>query len=163
MSAESRWAAVARLGQSIWYDNVARPALADGHLAQLVERDHVTGGTSNPSIFAKAVSDSELYDVAVADIQDACDLFLAVWERTGGQDGYVSLEEEASIAFDVAAGEDVSAIASVASFFVSRIDAKADAALPEDSPLRGQTAIANARLAYDAMLEAIAGQRQKTA
>ena len=58
MNAESRWAAVAALGQSVWYDNVARPALAGGHLAQLVDRDGVTGGTSNPSIFAKAVLDS---------------------------------------------------------------------------------------------------------
>ena len=230
----SRWRLLAELGQSVWYDNVARPALDSGLLRRLIEEDHVTGGTSNPSIFAKAVSDSDLYDddiaaagpdetpqalferVAVQDIQDACDLFLPVWERTGGQDGYVSIEEEASIAFDVqaavrrghelralvdrpnvmikvpgteagveafgrltrdgvsvnvtllfsreryravaeayveaivarvAAGEDVSAIASVASFFVSRIDAKADAALPAGSPLRGRTAIAHARLA----------------
>ena len=58
----SRWTAVAELGQSIWYDNVARPALASGHLARLVEEDKVTGGTSNPSIFSKAVLDSDLYD-----------------------------------------------------------------------------------------------------
>jgi transaldolase/glucose-6-phosphate isomerase len=230
----STWRLLAEFGQSVWYDNVARPALDSGLLARLIEEDHVTGGTSNPSIFAKAVADSDLYDeeiaagedappqalferFAVRDIQDACDLFRPIWERTGGQDGYVSLEEEASIAFDaeaavrrghelralvdrpnvmikvpgteagveafrrltregvsvnvtllfsreryravaeaymsaieerVAAGEDVSAIASVASFFVSRIDAKADAQLPEDSPLRGRAAIANARLAY---------------
>ena len=62
MSVESRWAAVAALGQSVWYDNVARPALADGHLAQLVEHDRVTGGTSNPTIFSKAVLDSDVYD-----------------------------------------------------------------------------------------------------
>ena len=62
MSVENRWAAVAALGQSVWYDNVARPALAGGHLAQLVDHDHVTGGTSNPSIFAKAVLDSDVYD-----------------------------------------------------------------------------------------------------
>jgi transaldolase/glucose-6-phosphate isomerase len=231
----SKWRLLAELGQSVWYDNVARPALDSGLLAKLIEDDHVTGGTSNPSIFAKAVSDSDLYDddiaaagddetpqalferLAVVDIQDACDLFLPVWERTGGQDGYVSLEEEADIAFDaeaavrrghelralvdrpnvmikvpgteagvkafgqltregvsvnvtllfsreryravaeayvdaiearIAAGEDVSAIASVASFFVSRIDAKVDAELPDDSPLRGKAAIANARLGY---------------
>jgi transaldolase len=236
MSAQvSRWRLLSELGQSVWYDNVARPALDSGLLAKLIEDDHVSGGTSNPSIFAKAVSDSDLYDddieaaeddetpqrlferVAVIDIQDACDLFMPVWERTGGQDGYVSLEEEANIAFDteaavkrghelralvdrpnimikvpgteagvkafgrltregvsvnvtllfsreryravaeayveaiegrMAAGEDVSAIASVASFFVSRIDAKVDAELPGDSPLRGRAAIANARLAY---------------
>lgn len=66
MSTDSRWTAVASLGQSVWYDNVARPALASGHLAQLIDRDHVTGGTSNPSIFAKAVLDSDVYDDALA-------------------------------------------------------------------------------------------------
>ena len=235
MSAESRWAAVAALGQSVWYDNVARPALAGGHLAQLVDHDHVTGGTSNPSIFAKAVLDSDVYDDElgaapasdsdaevfercwIADIQRACDLLRPVWEGTGGRDGYISIEEEADLAFEVEpavarahelralvgrpnvmvkvpgtdagveafrrltreglsinmtllfsreryrqiaeayiaalservdAGEDVSAIASVASFFVSRIDVQADERLPEDSPLRGRIAVANAKLAY---------------
>jgi transaldolase len=235
MSATSRWVAVAGLGQSVWYDNVARPALADGHLAQLVDRDHVTGGTSNPSIFAKAVLESDLYDEQlgaapasesdakvfercwIEDIQRACDLVRPVWDRTDGRDGYISIEEEADLAFEVEpavarahelralvdrpnlmvkvpgtdagveafrrltreglninmtllfsreryrqiaeayvaalservdAGEDVSAIASVASFFVSRIDVQADERLPEDSPLRGRIAVANAKLAY---------------
>ena len=235
MSVESRWAAVAALGQSVWYDNVARPALADGHLAQLVEHDRVTGGTSNPTIFSKAVLDSDLYDDElgaapasdsdaevfgrcwIEDIQRACDLVRPVWERTGGHDGYISIEEEADLAFQVEpaverarelralvdrpnvmvkipgtdagveafrrltreghninmtllfsreryrqiaegyiaalservdAGEDVSAIASVASFFVSRIDVQADERLPEGSPLRGRIAVANAKLAY---------------
>jgi transaldolase len=235
MSAESRWVAVADLGQSVWYDNVARPALVSGHLAQLVDRDHVTGGTSNPSIFAKAVLESDVYDEElgaapasdsdaevfercwIEDIQRACDLVRPVWERTGGRDGYISIEEEADLAFEVepavarahelralvdrpnlmvkvpgtdagveafrrltreglninmtllfsreryreiaegyvealeeraAAGEDVSGIASVASFFVSRIDTQADDRLPEDSPLRGRIAVANAKLAY---------------
>ncbi len=235
MSAESRWVAVADLGQSVWYDNVARPALVSGHLAELVERDHVTGGTSNPSIFAKAVLESDVYDAElgaapasdsdaevfercwIEDIQRACDLVRPVWERTGGRDGYISIEEEADLAFEVEpavarahelralvdrpnvmvkvpgtdagveafrrltreglsinmtllfsreryrqiadayiaalservdAGEDVSAIASVASFFVSRIDVQADERLPEDSPLRGRIAVANAKLAY---------------
>ena len=235
MNATSRWAAVAELGQSVWYDNVARPALADGHLAQLIDHDHVTGGTSNPSIFAKAVLESDVYDEELAaapasdsdaavfercwieDIQRACDLVRPVWERTGGRDGYISIEEEADLAFEVEravarahelralvdrpnvmvkvpgtdagveafrrltreglsinmtllfsreryrqiaeayvaalservdAGEDVSAIASVASFFVSRIDVQADERLPEGSPLRGRIAVANAKLAY---------------
>jgi transaldolase len=235
MSAESRWPAVSELGQSVWYDNVARPALADGHLAQLVERDHVTGGTSNPTIFSKAVLDSDLYDDELAaadpsesdaavferawieDIQRACDLLRPVFDRTGGRDGFISIEEEADLAFDVEgavrrahelrdlvdrpnvmikvpgtdagveafrrltreglninmtllfsreryrqiaegyvaalterldAGEDVSQIASVASFFVSRIDVQADDGLPDDSPLRGKIAVANAKLAY---------------
>src|SRR3954469_1113742 len=88
----SRWTALADLGQSVWYDNVARPALAGGHLARLVADDGVTGGTSNPAIFSKAVLESDLYDddiraapasesdeqvferCEVADIQGACDL-----------------------------------------------------------------------------------------
>src|SRR4051794_462054 len=234
-STESRWTAVAALGQSVWYDNVARPALADGHLARLIDRDHVTGGTSNPSIFAKAVLDSDVYDdvlraapssdsdaqvferVWIEDIQRACDLVRPIWDRTGGRDGYISIEEEAEFAFEVEpavtrahelralvarpnlmvkvpgteagvevfrrltreglninmtllfsreryrqiaegyvaalterldAGEDVAGIASVASFFVSRIDVQADEQLPEDSPLRGRIAVANAKLAY---------------
>src|SRR3954451_16362251 len=95
----SRWTALADLGQSVWYDNVARPALADGHLARLVERDNVTGGTSNPTIFSKAVLDSDLYDEELAaadasesdaavferawieDIQRACDLLRPVFDR----------------------------------------------------------------------------------
>jgi transaldolase len=247
MSAASRWTAVAELGQSIWYDNVARPALADGHLERLIEEDAVTGGTSNPSIFAKAVLDSDLYDEQltaappgdsdaqvfercwIQDIQGACDLVRPVWERTGGRDGFISLEEEADLAFEVQpavarahelcalvdrpnvmiklpgteagveafrrltreglninmtllfareryrqiaeayvdalterleAGEDVSGIASVASFFVSRIDVQVDRRLPEDSPLRGRAAVANAKIAYaDVFLPAHSGPR----
>jgi transaldolase len=247
MSTDSRWTAVAALGQSVWYDNVARPALASGHLAELIARDHVTGGTSNPSIFAKAVLDSDVYDDALAaapatesdaqvfervwieDIRSACDLVRPVWERTGGRDGYISIEEEAEFAFDVEpavarahelralvdrpnlmvkvpgtdagveafrrltrdglsinmtllfsreryrdiaeayvaalterveAGEDVSAIASVASFFVSRIDVQVDRRLPERSPLRGRIAVANAKLAYaDVFLTTHSGPR----
>ena len=119
MSVESRWAAVSALGQSVWYDNVARPALVDGHLAQLVDHDRVTGGTSNPTIFSKAVLDSDVYDDElraatasdsdaevfercwIEDIQRACDLVRPVWERTGGHDGYISIEEEADLAFEV--------------------------------------------------------------
>ena len=114
----SRWRQLAVLGQSVWYDNVARPALRSGLLRRIVEEDHVTGGTSNPSIFAQAVSSSDVYEseireagdddttekiferLMVADIKDACDLVRAVWERTDGQDGYISIEEEASLAFD---------------------------------------------------------------
>src|SRR6202790_4851067 len=58
----SRWRQLAALGQSVWYDNVARPALASGLLKRILEEDHVTGGTSNPSIFAAAVSGSDVYD-----------------------------------------------------------------------------------------------------
>ncbi len=95
----SKWKALAELGQSVWYDNVARPALDSGLLAQLMAEDNVTGGTSNPSIFANAVQKSDLYDgdiasapadatpqqiferMAAADITRACDLMRPVWER----------------------------------------------------------------------------------
>ena len=53
----SKWNALRELGQSVWYDNVARPALDSGLLAKLMAEDNVTGGTSNPSIFANAVSE----------------------------------------------------------------------------------------------------------
>src|SRR3954447_5125728 len=119
MTADSRWAAVSGIGQSVWYDNVARPALASGHLAELIDRDGVTGGTSNPSIFAKAVLGSDLYDdeiraapasasdrdifdrLWVDDIRRACDLVRPIWDATGGRDGYISIEEEAELAFEV--------------------------------------------------------------
>ena len=231
----SHWNALRDLGQSVWYDNVARPALESGLIKKIIAEDNVTGGTSNPSIFANAVEKSDLYDADIAsapsewtpeqifeeasvrDIQRACDVFRPVWERSGGRDGFVSLEVEADLAYErdgtitrarevhaqvdrpnlmvkvpgtapgvdafrqltadgisvnvtllfscsryreiaeaylegleqrQAAGGDLSAIDSVASFFVSRIDSKIDAALPEASPLRGTIAIANAKLAY---------------
>ena len=64
----SRWATLGDLGQSVWYDNVARPALVGGRLEALVREDGVTGGTYNPSIFSRAVLVSELFD---DDIRDA--------------------------------------------------------------------------------------------
>lgn len=246
---DSRWTILGDLGQSVWYDNVARPALVSGRLEALLREDGVTGGTSNPAIFSKAVLESDAYDddirgaaasdsdekvferCAVEDIQRACDLLRPVWERTQGHDGYVSIEEEAALAFAVepavrrahelraavdrpnvmvkipatpagveafrrltrdgvsinmtllfsrepyaqiaeayvdalderlAAGEDVSAIASVASFFVSRVDAQVDRRLPAGSPLRGRIAVANAKLAYaDVFLPAFASERWK--
>ncbi len=112
------WSNIAALDQSVWYDNVARPALVDGLLERLVREDGITGGTSNPSIFAKAVTSSNAYDAeifgasanqsaaaifercSVADIQAACHLLRGVWERTGGRDGYISIEEEPALAHD---------------------------------------------------------------
>src|SRR4051812_8539045 len=113
---QSKWQEVGKYGQSVWYDNVARPALESGHLARIKEEDNVTGGTSNPSIFANAVTGSDLYDdeiraaapdesvqsvferAAVTDIRRASDLMRDVWERTDGKDGYISLEVEADLA-----------------------------------------------------------------
>ncbi len=231
-----------RLGQSIWYDFIHRRDLRSGGLRALVERGHVRGVTSNPSIFEKAIGGGTDYDdqiaailragdvdpgtlyerVAVDDIRAAADTLRPVYDASRRRDGYVSLEvspylandtertiaearrlwatvgrpnlmikipgtaagvpairtaigdginvnvtllfareryEEVAEAFvagleeRAAAGRDVSGVASVASFFVSRIDTLVDAQLEQRGGeaaerLRGRVAIANAKLAY---------------
>jgi transaldolase len=226
----------------VWYDNVARPAVETGLLAKIMVEDGVTGGTSNPSIFAKNLEDTAVYDAAInafpadataaqifeplwiQDIQAACDVMRPAYDASNGADGFISIEVEADLAFDtpntvtraqelyaavdrpnvlvkvpgtkpgiesvrqltaqgisinvtllfsveryheiasayvagmaerLAAGKPVTGIQSVASFFVSRIDTKVDALLPEGSALRGQTAVANAKLAYADVYQAI--------
>jgi transaldolase len=237
------------LGQSIWIDNISRQLLEDGIMARLVEEDGISGVTSNPTIFEKAMGHSDRYDdafrevldetqdpqeiferLAYRDIQDAADLLRPVFDRTQGQDGYVSFEVPAALAFDaektieaaqrykaeidrpnvlikvpgtgdgVKAFEELTALgvnvnvtllfaveryeeiaeaflrglerclesgnsidksASVASFFVSRVDSKVDKALEgtghED--LRGKAAIANARIAYESFQRIFSGPR----
>ncbi|HLH15058.1 MAG TPA: transaldolase [Solirubrobacteraceae bacterium] len=248
------------IGQSVWVDFLSRDSIHGGHLRQLIDEFSVVGATSNPSIFQKAMSEGDAYDeqlhelrssasspagegvdtgevaeafwaLAERDIQDACDLFRDVWERSGRRDGYVSLEVDPRLAYDtlrtfreamrlheaverpnlmvkipatkpglaaiedviakgrsinvtlifslrryaevaesyirglerlVAEGGDPSSVASVASFFVSRIDTEADRRLQEaDAPegLQGKLAIANAKLAYRHYLEAFSGPR----
>jgi transaldolase len=99
------------LGQSLWLDNISRPMLADGTLRRYVDELSVTGLTSNPTIFDKAISGSDAYDeqiaeagpgaasteelffeLAIADLRDAAELFAPVHEETGGVDGWASLE-----------------------------------------------------------------------
>src|SRR5215204_2308776 len=107
------------LGQSLWLDNITRAMLRDGTLARYVDELSVTGLTSNPTIFDKAISGGDAYDeqiaelsdsaiteegigatppervffeLALADLRDATDLFKGVHERTAGVDGYCSLE-----------------------------------------------------------------------
>lgn len=116
------------LGQSIWLDNLSRTLLRDGGLQRLIGEDGVSGVTSNPTIFFKAISESPYYKteferlksnpslnaeqryeaLAIPDIQAACDLLRPVYEKTGGDDGYVSLEVSPALANDasgtVAAG-----------------------------------------------------------
>ena len=222
-------------GISIWLDTLSRDMLDGGDFRRLVERG-VTGATSNPTIFAKAITESAAYDdqlrelagrgirdprelffgIALDDIRSAAALLRRVYDDTDGWDGYVSFECTPDVANDTAAtiaqasdlwarlnlpnvmikvpataagvpaiaeltarGVNVNVtllfslrryeevidayltglerraqhdlpihpIASVASFFVSRVDTKADAQLPTDSPLRGTIAIANALLA----------------
>ena len=238
----SKWLGVGQFGQSVWYDNVARPAVETGLLAKIMVDDGVTGGTSNPSIFAKNVEDTDAYDEAIAafpadatavqifeplwiqDIQAACDVMRPAFDASNGADGFISIEVEADLAFDtpntvkraqelhaavdrpnvlikvpgtkpgidsvrqltaagisinvtllfsveryyeiaqayaagmaerLAAGKPVTGIQSVASFFVSRIDSKVDDMLPEGSELRGKTAVANAKIAYADVYQAI--------
>jgi transaldolase len=115
-------AALQRVGQSLWLDNITRGLLDDGTLARLIRDLHVTGLTSNPSIFNLAVKDTSFYDaalaalggrkvaaeeaffeIAVEDLQRAADLFRPVYDRTGGIDGWVSLEVSPRLAYDTAA------------------------------------------------------------
>jgi transaldolase len=244
----NRLRALHHAGVSIWLDTLSRDLLDSGEFAELIAGSSVTGATSNPTIFAKAITGSDLYDdqlravrtestqelffaLALDDVGHAADLLLPVYEAGDGRDGFVSFEctpdladdtratvEQAldlwgrlarpnvmikvpatargvvaieeltargvnvnvTLLFSVAryeqvidaylaglerrvhAGEPVDAIASVASFFVSRVDAMADTALPADSDLRGRVAIANAQQAYDRYRARFAGERWST-
>jgi transaldolase len=110
---------VAALGQSLWLDNLSRSLIRDGTLARLIAEDGVTGVTSNPSIFQNALATSPYYAddlkrlraaepdserryeaLVIPDIQAACDLLLPVFEASGGNDGYVSLEVAPRWAYD---------------------------------------------------------------
>ncbi len=110
------------LGQSLWYDNIERRLLNNGELAAMIARGDIRGVTSNPSIFNNAIANSTDYDdaliplarqglsreaiyeaLAIADIRAACDLFLPLYEQTGGGDGYVSLEVSPYLADDTEA------------------------------------------------------------
>ena len=230
-------------GQSVWLDFIRRDMLEDGQLTALVD-DGLRGMTSNPTIFQKAIADTDLYDAAIADahgdaqavfealaiddIQAAADILRPVYDTSNGKDGYVSLEVSPALAYDTegtiadakrlwelvdrpnvmikvpATDEGIPAIeeltandininatlmfglddyegvanayvrgaeraehperlASVASFFVSRVDSKTDAALekegsPEALDLRGKIAVANAKLAYDRYREIFEGE-----
>jgi len=115
-------AALARIGQSIWLDTITRGLLDDGTLARYLADFHVTGLTSNPSIYNAAVKDTAFYDqalaalgrrqlaaeeafftIAIEDLSRAADLFRPVFDRTGGIDGWVSLEVSPRLAYDTAA------------------------------------------------------------
>jgi transaldolase len=110
---------VTTLGQSLWLDNLSRSLIRDGTLAQLIAEDGVSGVTSNPSIFQNALATSPYYAddlmrlravepdaerryeaLVIPDIQAACDLLLPIYEASGGNDGYVSLEVAPRWAYD---------------------------------------------------------------
>jgi transaldolase len=224
-------------GVSIWLDTLSRELLDSGRFSQLIHDYAVTGVTSNPTIFAKALTESDRYDAQLGELyrfgqHDLQELFFAlalddvrraaralrpVYDRSQGRDGFVSFECTPDLADDpyativqaldlwhrldepnvlikvpateagvaaiegltrlgvnvnatllfsleryeqvidaflrglnarAGAGQDLTGIASVASFFLSRIDTQADAQLSEASPLRGRVALACAHLAY---------------
>ena len=111
---------LAAAGQAVWLDYLHRRILESGELSRLVEKDGVTGLTSNPAIFQKAIGESDAYDdalaalvadadgevvdlcerLAVADIQAAADQLRPLWDRLGGRDGFVSLEVSPHLARD---------------------------------------------------------------
>ena len=109
-------------GQSVWLDYISRDLVTGPELARLIAEDNVTGMTSNPTIFAKAIADGTHYDeqihellgagvsdpqevflrLAISDIRDAADTLRPVYERTQGADGYVSLELPPPLSHDTA-------------------------------------------------------------
>ena len=233
-------------GQGIWLDFLRRGLITGGDLQRMIREYAVTGVTSNPSIFKKAIGGSTDYDatiqdiveegeydsidvfyeLALDDIQRAAELFAPVYNQTEGEHGFVSFELEPRLAHDTTGsidkakelfeqlsapnvmikvpgtregapaveeltaagvnvnitllfsissyrevaqayirglerrlerGEPIARIASVASFFVSRVDSAVDSHLPKDSDLRGKIAIANAKMAYQEFLKIFRG------
>lgn len=252
MSTQERLAALSAAGVSIWLDDLSRERLRSGNLTGLIEDWNVVGVTTNPTIFASALSHGDAYDqqvrdlarrgadlasaireITVADVQQACDVFRDTWQATGGLDGRVSLEVDPTLARDTDAtvaeacelwkvvdrpnllvkipateqglpaivrtlaegisvnvtlifsveryelvmdayldgleqaaanGHDISRIASVASFFVSRVDTEIDKRLEANGSdttraLRGKAGIANCRLAYAAYEKVFSSDR----
>lgn len=111
-----------RLGQSIWLDYIHRDLLHSGELMRLIESRSVRGVTSNPTIFEQAVAKGSSYDeaigrlaaqgkdgaaifeaLAVEDVTAACDLFQPIYEMSGGNDGFVSIEVSPRLARDAGA------------------------------------------------------------
>lgn len=234
-------------GVSIWLDTLSRQLLQDGEFALLIGDCSVTGATSNPTIFAKAITGPDLYDgqlralsaggghdlqelffsIALDDVGEAARLLRPTYDESDGRDGFISFECTPDLANDTEAtisqasdlwqrlgqpnvmikvpgteaglpaieeltrrgvnvnitllfsveryeqvidaylrglsaraeaGEQLGGMSSVASFFLSRIDTKVDARLPEGSPLRGRVALASARAAYQRCLGKFSGQ-----
>jgi len=107
-------------GQSLWLDYIDRTMLSNGDLARRIAEDALTGMTSNPTIFEKALAEGAAYDeqlatvpaalsdreaffvLATTDVRNACDAFRGVYDSTQGVDGYVSLEVSPDLARDAA-------------------------------------------------------------
>jgi transaldolase len=107
-------------GQSLWLDNITRAMLDSGQIQRFIDQYSVTGLTSNPSIFDKAIAsgyydeairekaanglsgEALFFELAIEDLRRAADLFLPIHERTAGVDGWVSLEVSPLLAYDTA-------------------------------------------------------------
>ena len=116
-----RMKALADSGVSIWLDDLSRTRLQSGNLQGLIDDMSVTGVTTNPTIFAAALTGGDQYradiealpagtEVPTAikqlwakDVQDACDLFRGIYDATGGYDGRVSIEVAPGLAYDTQA------------------------------------------------------------
>jgi transaldolase len=108
-------------GQSIWLDFIDRTMLRNGDLTRRIRDDALTGMTSNPTIFEKALAEGNAYDdqlraatgqqtaleyfelIATSDVRDACDAFRPIYDKTNGVDGYVSIEVSPGAAHDAQA------------------------------------------------------------
>ena len=116
---DNRLKKLAALGQSVWYDYIRRDLLTGGELERLIREDGLSGMTSNPTIFQKAIAETELYDqdirrlageekstfqifegLAVADVRRAADIFRPAYDAKNGDDGFVSIEVGPHLAND---------------------------------------------------------------
>ncbi|MFQ5767734.1 MAG: transaldolase [Acidobacteriota bacterium] len=112
-------------GQAVWLDNLSRPLIQDGSLQRLISRDGVSGVTSNPAIFHKAMTSGDSYqdqlpplakagspvaeiyeELAIRDIQEAADLLRPIYQESRGTDGFVSLEVSPHLARETQATVD---------------------------------------------------------
>src|SRR5258708_25738400 len=117
--AKSRLHELARRGKAVWFDTLSRALVHAGELKKMMDADAVTGVTSNPTIFQKALSTGDAYDedlkkllaetddpteiffsLALQDIRDAADVLKSAYDSSKGIDGYVSMEVEPGIAYD---------------------------------------------------------------
>ena len=117
--AKSRLHELAARGQSVWFDTLSRELVQSGELKRMMDEDAVTGVTSNPTIFQKALASGDAYDeqlrtclektddaaeiffeLALDDIRDACDVLRPAFDATDGEDGYVSMEVLPGLAYD---------------------------------------------------------------
>jgi len=147
-------------GQSLWLDNITRDLLTSGTLKRYIDTLSVTGLTSNPTIFDHAISKSAAYDqdiramsksgvahedlffrLAIADLQQAADLFRPIHDRTAGVDGWVSLEVSPLLAYDakrtVEAASSLHAAAARPNLFIKIPGTKEGAPAIEEAIFRG--------------------------